>query len=86
MLPKIEIYTGMFCGYCMRAKSLLQQKNVPFEEFNVSTDPGLRAQMRERAEGRNSVPQIFINEKPIGGCDELYALEREGKLDELLAA
>lgn len=69
----------------MRAKALLDTKGVNFEEIDVTEDPGLRAKMVELAGGRRSVPEIFINGKIIGGCDELYALERSGQLDQLLA-
>jgi len=85
-VANIEIYTGMMCGFCYRAKSLLTQKNVTFTEIDVSMAPSERATMRERAGGRTSVPQIFINGKHIGGCDELYSLDQAGKLDPLLAA
>ena len=85
-MATIEIYTGMFCVFCYRAKALLAQKNVLFEEINVTADPLTRAKMRERAGGKTSVPQIFINDVHVGGCDELYDLEGEGKLDCLLAS
>jgi len=80
---KIEIYTAMFCGYCIQAKSLLMKKGVPFEEFDVTFNGGLRQKMQNRSK-RLTVPQIFIAGKAIGGSDELLALEREGKLDALL--
>jgi len=85
-MAMIEIYTSRFCGYCMRAKSLLQDKGVGFKEMDVNSEPGLRQKMTERANGSTSVPQIFINDEHIGGCDELYALERSGQLDPKLAA
>jgi glutaredoxin 3 len=85
-MPTIEIYTTMTCPYCMRAKMLLQDKGVGFKEINVNSQPGLRQKMTERANGGYTVPQIFINDEHIGGCDELYALERAGKLDEKLNA
>ena len=80
----VEVYTTTYCPYCVRAKALLEHKNVEFTEINVDQAPQLRAQMRERANGGNSVPQIFINEQHIGGCDEMMLLERQGKLEALL--
>jgi glutaredoxin 3 len=85
-MAKVEIYTSMFCGYCHRAKKLLSGKGVAFDEFDVVADPVKRREMMQRAPGRTSVPQIFINGCHVGGCDELYALDRAGKLDPLLAA
>lgn len=85
-MATIEIYTTLTCPYCMRAKMLLQDKGVGFKEINVNSGPGLRQKMTERAKGGYTVPQIFINDEHIGGCDELYALERAGKLDDKLAA
>lgn len=76
----------MACGYCFRAKKLLEMKRVDYEEIPVDLDGARKAEMVERASGRMTVPQIFINGKHVGGCDELIALEYEGKLDELLAA
>jgi glutaredoxin 3 len=76
----------MTCGYCFRAKKLLQMKKVPFEEYSVDFGGAKKAEMIERADGRMTVPQIFINGRHVGGCDELMTLEYEGKLDELLAA
>ncbi len=84
-MKKVEIYTQAFCGYCSRAKKLLDDKGVAYEEFDVMADQGRRSEMQDRAEGRYTTPQIFIDGKPIGGSDELAALERSGKLDELLA-
>jgi glutaredoxin 3 len=84
MTAKIEIYTSPFCGYCYRAKKLLEQKGAAFTEFDVMADSSLRDVMVERAGGRGSVPQIFIDGKHVGGCDELYALDRAGGLDPLL--
>jgi len=81
----IEIYTSPFCGYCHRAKRLLAQKGAAYTETDVTTDPTLRAEMVQRASGRRTVPQIFIGGTHIGGCDELYALDRAGQLDRLLA-
>ena len=85
MTPVI-IYTTRFCPYCSEAKDLLRRKSVPFDEIDVSGDRKTRAAMTERAGGRTSVPQIFIGERHIGGCDDLYALDSAGKLDPLLAA
>lgn len=84
-MAKIEVYTTNYCPYCMRAKALLKSKGVYFEEIDVTGDPELRAKMVELAGGRQTVPEIFINGEIIGGCDELYALERSGELDMLLA-
>jgi glutaredoxin 3 len=83
-MAKVEIYTSPWCGYCARAKSLLGKKGVAYEEFDVTADTGLRDVMVERAQGRTTVPQIFIAGRHVGGCDELYALERDGRLDPLL--
>lgn len=85
-MPKVEIYTTMFCPYCVAAKRLLTQKGVTFDEIDVTMSRGKRGAMTERAGGRTSVPQIFFGSTHVGGCDDLYALERAGKLDELLAA
>jgi len=86
MTAAIEIYTRPGCGYCGAAKSLLTRKKAAFTEFNVATDPRLRQQMYDRAGAGSTFPQIFIGEIHVGGCDELYALDREGKLDALLAS
>ena len=83
-MAKIEIYTTPFCGYCARAKGLLDEKGAAYEEMDVMMDEKKRAEMRERAK-RTTVPQIFINGQYIGGSDELAALEQAGKLDPLLA-
>jgi len=85
-LPKVEIYTKMTCGFCFRAKKLLEMKKVPFEEYSVDFCGVKRDEMVERTGGRMTVPQIFINGRHVGGCDELMTLEYQGKLDELLAA
>ena len=85
-LPKVEIYTKMTCGFCVRAKKLLEIKKVPFEEYSVDFGGAKKSEMVERAGGRTTVPQIFINGKHVGGCDELMWLEQDGKLDALLAA
>ena len=79
------MYTTQYCPYCVRAKALLRHKGVAFEEVDVSQDEALRERMIE-ASGRRTVPQIFINDAPIGGFDELRALDEQGELDRLLAA
>ncbi len=85
-MPRIEIYIKPGCPYCIAAKRLLDQKGAAYEETDVSRDPALRATMTARAVGRHTVPQIFIDGRHIGGCDDLHALDRAGKLDPLLAA
>ncbi|HAT42250.1 MAG TPA: glutaredoxin 3 [Rheinheimera sp.] len=80
----ITIYTKVYCPYCVRAKALLTQKGVSFTEFRIDEQPELRPEMIEKAQGRTTVPQIFINGQHIGGCDDLYALDAQGKLDPLL--
>lgn len=80
----VEIYTWQTCPYCIRAKLLLWWKGVSFTEYKIDGDGGARLRMAARAEGRKTVPQIFINDRPLGGCDELYALDSQGKLDPLL--
>jgi len=85
-MARVEIYTNPFCGFCYRAKQLLNKKGVAFEETDVMLHPGKRREMAERAGGRSSVPQIFINGAHIGGSDELAALETAGELDRLLEA
>lgn len=82
-MAKVVIYSSDWCPYCMRAKALLSGKGVDFEEIKVDGKPQLRAEMASKA-GRTSVPQIWIDERHIGGCDDLYALERAGKLSPLL--
>jgi len=84
MSKNIEIYCSHFCGYCHRAKSLLENKGIPYQEISVDNQPELREQMVSRSGGVTSVPQIFIDEEHIGGCDDLYALETQGLLDEKL--
>ncbi|MGE0256834.1 MAG: glutaredoxin 3 [Alphaproteobacteria bacterium] len=80
-MAKVEIYTGMFCGYCAAAKRLLTQKGVDFQEIEVDAEAGRREEMVKRAGGKRTVPQIFIDGEHIGGCDDLYALDRAGGLD-----
>ncbi|GLH37011.1 glutaredoxin 3 [Pseudomonas moraviensis] len=84
-MNKVIVYSSDYCPYCSRAKHLLASKGVAFEEIKVDGKPQLRAEMTQKA-GRTSVPQIWIGAKHIGGCDDLYALERAGKLDALLKA
>jgi len=81
----IEIYTTPYCPYCVRAKALLEKKGVDYSETDVSADYDLRSAMSKRAGGRQTVPQIFIDDRHIGGCDDLYDLDRNGELDPLLA-
>ncbi len=85
-MSKVEIYTKAYCPYCVRAKALLDQKGVNYTEFRIDVQPELRSLMIERANGGSTVPQIFINAQHIGGCDDMLALERQNKLDPLLAA
>lgn len=85
-MTTVEIYTSPLCGFCHAAKRLLKQKGVSFSEVDVLRDPGRKAEMIKRANGGRTVPQIFIGGTHVGGCDDLYALERAGKLDSLLAA
>lgn len=82
-MAAVTLYTTRYCPYCVRAKHLLDQKKVAYREIPVDGDPGLRAEM-ERLSGRHTVPQIWIGDRHIGGCDELWALERRGELDALL--
>ncbi|WP_333815876.1 glutaredoxin 3 [Tabrizicola sp.] len=81
----VEIYTTPYCGYCAMAKRLLDRKGVAYREIDVSADPSLRAAMVQRANGRRTVPQIFIGTVHVGGSDDLHALDHAGKLDPLLA-
>ena len=85
-MAKVEIYTKMTCGFCVRAKRLLEMKKVSYDEIGVDFGGAKKAEMVERAGGRMTVPQIFINGRHVGGCDDLMALEQQGKLDEMLAA
>ena len=84
-MAKIEVYSSIFCPYCARAKSLLERKGVDFETIDVMEQPARRDEMVQRAGGRTSVPQIFINGQHVGGCDDLYALDRQGQLAPMLA-
>lgn len=85
-MSNVEIYTTMTCPFCHRAKALLKKKGVAFKEIDVTMSAGKRKTMMERANGRRTVPQIFINNQGIGGCDELHMLDAQGKLDALLSA
>jgi len=84
-MPSIEIYTSPLCGYCHAAKRLLADKGVTYTEYDVARDPSRRQEMLGRANGRHTVPQIFIGRTHVGGYDDMAALERAGKLDPLLA-
>ena len=83
-MSTVEIYTWRYCPFCIRAKSLLKEKNVNFTEHEIDGDNDARKKMTERANGRSTLPQIFIDNQGIGGCDDLYALENDNKLDALL--
>ncbi len=83
-MARVEIYTKIFCSYCAQAKRLLDAKSVPYEEHDISLGGPQRTEMLQRANGRSTVPQIFIDGRHIGGCDDLHQLERDGGLDPLL--
>lgn len=85
-MAEVTVYTSAFCGYCAEAKSLLKRKGVLFHEIDVTMDPVEREAMTERAGGRRTVPQIFIGETHVGGCDDLFDLDASGELDALLKA
>lgn len=85
-MQPVEIYTSPLCGFCHSAKRLLVEKGVEFSEIDVLRDPERKAEMIARANGGRTVPQIFVGQTHVGGCDDLYALDRQGKLDPLLAA
>lgn len=85
-MQKVELFTKGYCPYCARAKALLEQKEVTFTDHEIDKKPELRPVMIERANGRTTVPQIFIGETHVGGCDDLFALESAGKLEALLNA
>ena len=85
-MKQVEIYTSPMCGFCHAAKRLLKDKGVNFSEINVWTNPSRKPEMIQRANGGRTVPLIFVGDVHVGGCDDLYALERAGKLDALLAA
>ncbi|MFN4185081.1 MAG: glutaredoxin 3 [Hyphomonas sp.] len=84
-MAKVTIYTRAFCPYCTRALQLLKDKGVELNEIDAGMDPKLREEMTQRSNGGRTFPQIFVGEKHIGGCDDMLALEREGKLDPMLA-
>jgi glutaredoxin 3 len=86
MAAKVEIYVWRACPFCIRAMALLDRKGVPYSEYAIEGDEAARQAMAARAGGRRSLPQIFIDDQPVGGCDDLYALERSGRLDALLGA
>lgn len=83
-MAEVIIYSTTVCPYCIRAKGLLQRKGVAFREINLTEHPEQRDEMVEKANGRRTVPQIFINDQHVGGCDDIHALDAEGKLDGLL--
>tara|TARA_R110000787_G_scaffold16825_11_gene52993 strand:+ start:5793 stop:6050 length:258 start_codon:yes stop_codon:yes gene_type:complete len=85
-MPKVTIYTRAFCPYCSRAVSLLKEKKVAMKEIDAGMDAAKKAEMVERSGGARTFPQIFIGDQHIGGCDDMMALERAGKLDAMLAA
>ncbi len=85
-MKPVDIYTSQLCGFCHAAKRLLSQKGVAFNEIDVGREPQKRAEMTQRANGGRTVPQIFVGDVHVGGCDDLYALEQAGKLDALLSA
>lgn len=84
-MAKIEVYSGDYCPYCVRAKALLAQRGLEFTEYNVQSEPEKRTEMAKRAPGARTIPQIFINDRHVGGCDDLYALDRKGELDKWVA-
>ena len=86
MVSKVEIYTWTYCPFCIRAKALLDKKGVNYENYVIDGDEEARGMMAERSNGKRSLPQIFIRDRHIGGCDDLYALENKGELDMLLTA
>ncbi|MCB1531579.1 MAG: glutaredoxin 3 [Alphaproteobacteria bacterium] len=85
-MAKVEVYTTDYCPYCTKAKTLLQMKGVSYEEIDVTGDDDARIALVEKAEGRRTVPQIFINDQPIGGFDDMNALNEKGELDKLLSS
>ena len=85
-MSPVTIYTKTWCPYCIAAKDLLDQKGIAFTEIEISGKPDLRDEMLRKANGRSTVPQVFIGSRHVGGCDDLYALDRKGELDKLLAA
>ena len=85
-MPPVTIYTKAWCPYCMAAMDLLEGKGIAFKEIEITGNPDLRSEMLGRANGRSTVPQVFIGERHVGGCDDLYALDRRGEFDKLLTA
>lgn len=85
-MAEVTIYTKAYCPYCVRAVGLLQEKQVSYQEIRIDLQPERRDEMINRANGRTTVPQIFIGEQHIGGCDDMFALDAQGKLDSLLQA
>jgi len=85
-MSKVEVYSGDYCPYCVRAKSLLKKKGIDFTEYNVQLHADKRTEMLEHSNGARTIPQIFINDRHVGGCDELYALEKKGELNDWLSA
>jgi len=83
-MAEVVIYSSLFCGYCARAKKLLDGKGVSYQDIDIMAEPKRKPEMVERSGGRTSVPQIFIDGRHVGGCDDLHALEAAGKLDPLL--
>lgn len=83
-MANVEVYSGDFCPYCVRAKKLLEKKGVKYAEYNIKRELPRQVEMLERTGGARTIPQIFINDRHIGGCDDLYALESRGQLDPLL--
>ncbi|UNM06535.1 MAG: glutaredoxin 3 [Holosporaceae bacterium] len=84
-MKKVVIYTTDYCPFCTKAKRLLDMKGAKYEEIDVTHDAALREEMTKKAEGRRTVPQIFIDDVPVGGCDDLYALDEQGRLETLLS-
>lgn len=85
-MVSVVIYTRQYCGYCSAAKALLEKKGVDYVEHDATGKPEVRSEMIDKAHGRTTFPQIFINGQHVGGCDDIHALDRAGKLDPLLAA
>ena len=83
-MAEVVIYSSLFCGYCARAKKLLEAKGVSYQDIDITAEPGRKPEMVDRAGGRTTVPQIFIDGRHVGGCDDLHALDADGKLDGLL--
>ncbi len=85
-MAEVTIYTRQLCGFCVAAKRLLESKKVKYKEHDATFDPALKKEMVQKANGRSTFPQIFVGDTHVGGCDELHALDRAGKLDPLLSA